>query len=197
MTPPQPPRPRPRLTAHPSIRQDALGRYIDDEVKAHQAATQVTRSPAPFEVIAIRRLALWSLGIYIRVRGFIVAHAAFVPAQTREYRLTCCRGCSQRKDRGDGVMFCELMLRRCKCPAWILACLWWVTRLRDTECPIGLWKEAEERQRKDAASYAAARTARRRSRRGRPKHDDDKALAHGHGCECGECRNLVHLEKKT
>lgn len=127
------------LTQHPAIRQMAMARFTQDEAAAQVAAMQVKRAPLAWDI----QLFIWTGRLvfrpYERMRSFVTAHAGFVSAQIREYRLTACRGCTFRKDRGDGVMYCPPMLAKCKCPVWVLACIAWVTWLRKTECPIGRW----------------------------------------------------------
>lgn len=139
------------LAGHPALRQQAIARYIQDEAAAQVAALQVVKAPLARDLRALRWTGRWAFRMYERVRGFLIAHAGFVSAQKREYRLTACRACTWGQDRGDGLIICPLMLASCKCPARLLAGRWWVTWLRDKKCPIGRWDEPEK-----AADDAAA-----------------------------------------
>ena len=140
------------LTQHPVIRQQAMARFVEDEAEAQRAAVQVKPAKAPLDLRLIRWTGRLIFNLYARPRDFLVAHAGFVSIQYREFRLTACRACTFRKEiQGDGVLYCAPMLERCSCPAWLPVSLWWVTKLRKTECPLKRWDKAE------AATDEAAR----------------------------------------
>jgi len=124
----------------PAIRHAGQARYQQDQLALYIAATHPKRLPPPKDVRIVHHL-LRTLGnAYTAVRGFLMTYlGGRVTAQQREARLVYCRGCSYAWDRGDGVVFCRTQLVRCGCPAWLFAGLWWWTRRRRSECPLGRW----------------------------------------------------------
>ena len=124
-----------------TIRLAAFGRYVEDQADLMMPPL---RPAKPWDVRVawrtarrIGRPARWLARRYERGRSFVVAHLGFVSAETRAMRGWHCGGCSQAKDRGDGVLFCAERQRRCGCGTWLGACLWWLLKLWRFECPLG------------------------------------------------------------
>lgn len=149
------------LTQHPAIRQQAMARFVQDEADAQIAALRVKRSSVPLDLRVIRWTGRLLFGLYVYPRDFVIAHAGFVSAQKRAFRLTACHACTFHKDRGDFMIYCMPMLEKCKCPVWLLTCLSWLTCLRDTKCPLSRWDKAEAAADEIAGQAKEDRTAMR------------------------------------
>lgn len=137
------------LAQQPRVKQLALTRYRDDEVAAIKAAAARPKPTRGVDERFLLGCGRFLFRAYEMLRSFIVHHiGGFVPKAVRYARLQDCRACSFRRDRGDGVTFCVKRQEWCACPAWLLACLFWLTWLRSFACPIGRFKKWSPRDAK-------------------------------------------------
>lgn len=123
------------------IKRAGLTRYQDDELADVQAADKRPKPTLSLDDRVLLGSLMFLFRCYGLLRSIILFHiCGFVPPYVRSARLGHCLPCSFCRDRGDGVMICVKRQRLCTCPAWLLSCLFWLTRFRRFACPLGRFK---------------------------------------------------------
>lgn len=144
--------------AKPVIQQASRDRYQMDQSRLYQATScQGRKRPTPPALDL--RLLQFGLKLayfwYNRIRSFVLFHrSGFVRPAVRIQRLAHCAGCSFRKDRGDGIMCCEVRQASCGCPRTILTGIWWLSYQWNFKCLLGHFDEGTGESKKAAGECA-------------------------------------------